>query len=239
MPIGEKVRITVVEEDSNFASLLIGCLNSSPKLVCVKHIGRRGEFVGFEENDLILINVQDLAWLDGVCKIDPYLFCVYNKNDFFTNKNKSPNHRLLRQFLKKLEQKLFGRERGRELLPIAHGDELFPILTNSRIEFVRLTEIVAFEADLLSLHAKVKWVVRLFSGETKKLNGTMLGADILKFSRYFVRVNRVTIINLLYLQGVNFEERKGFLFSAVTPYVILFSPKYILELRRRFDLTFE
>lgn len=233
-----KYKILLIEKDRIFAEAFAALLNAAPNLLCCKHIFELDDLQSGSvpsECDLLLINVELVDWLKEMRAIQSNFICAYRRSDFGENPQQL-NRDCIHDFIDGIQEKLAA-VTALQLLLKRKNEQILPLWTSTGLELLNLSDVVSFQRELLIPALKPNWVVMLKSGESKALKRSTKAKDILGYlgNRLFIRVNKSTILNLMYLESINYEQRCCRLKTPYNTQTVGLSRRYLTTIRKRFD----
>jgi len=229
----------IIDEDQQFARMLIDGLNTFLDLECIWYAPNQvtPQQLAFSgKADLILINSTLEDWQNIKSQLGLFSFYFYNKNEFVSDTGRIYPYSVLRQFIIAITTNRAKISKEQSLVQ-NYWYGLFPLLSKNRLKLFRMTDIVFFHSCSSLFGRKVNWYMRLHDGEEVKLGKTSTAKEILKFldDRYFVRINRSAIVNLNCLERVDYKLNKCIFLSSVNASDILLSRPFLADFKKRFD----
>jgi hypothetical protein len=237
MALDSGYNILLIEKDPRFARLLIANLNSFPGFNCFAHISSR---IGFQKYriqldcDLLLVNAALADWLKDAAGIQGCFLCLYRKSDFWS-RTSVIKYSYLQDFIMGLQRQLAAVPVF-QFLTEPQCEQLLPLRMSTGLELVKVSDIIFFQRDFYVLTLKQNWFVVLKSGESKPLKRNLKAKDILEFwGNLFIRVNESTILNLMFVKSIDYNDRCCTIKAPFEPQSVFLSKRYLRTIKKRFD----
>jgi len=238
MASNSEYNILLVEGDQAFARSLCSSFNEYPRLTCHKYVCDKAELneaISRAHCDLLLVNVDQIDWLKDAVDLKIHFLCFYRKSDFqksFQHLNRED----LSDFILRLQDKLQVNSASPAILNPG-CEQIFPLWTATGLELLKVSDVVSFQRDFDLRILKPNWFVKLKSGEAKPLKRASKARDILAYfsGRLFIQVNQSTLLNLMYVESIDYEQRSCKLKAPFEPQIVSLSRRYLTSIKKRFD----
>jgi two-component system, LytTR family, response regulator len=151
---------------------------------------------------------------------------------------KPPKEEEIRSAVKRYLEMKTSNKHVAEVKPTFIGKNMIALPTTIGLQFISKSDIVYIECNKYKGCSRPSWMVMLNNQQTIRLRNNANSESIIDYlgSSEFVPLSQSVIVNLSYVNTIEYKTRLCYLFPPFYETPLLVSRQYLAEMRERYDV---